>query len=178
VRQLLSPLDITEDLERFACGYCGTEQIVKRAGGVVWLKKIETAVRDVQKGTDRTAAELAWVRLEGELEEAQETRAELIRQAEAKRAAANAGRLLHGLIPFLAVILIGPFIIILLNETFSVQSVLVWLAACVGVPVLAFRSLKLPPINIQPSLEEIDARIAQIQERMEMNRAVLDAPPA
>lgn len=173
-----APLEISEDLERFACGYCGTQQIVKRAGGAVWLKKIETAVRDVQKGTDRTAAELALVRLERELEEAQEARATLVREADSKRAMANAGRLLHGLVPFVAVFLIGPFIIILLNETFSVLSVLVWLAACVGVPVLAFLSIKLPPIDIQPSLAEIDARIAQIHERMEMNRAILDAPPA
>ncbi|MDZ7867290.1 hypothetical protein [Acidovorax sp.] len=74
--------------------------------------------------------------------------------------------------------LIGPFIIILLNETFTGLPVFVWLVACVGVPVLAFRSIKMPPIDIQPPLAEIDARIAQIQERMEMNRAILDAPPA
>lgn len=173
-----APLEISEDLERFACGYCGTEQIVKRAGGTVWLKKIETAVRDVQKGTDRTAAELALVRLQRELEAAQESKAELVREAQTKRHRAQAGRLMHCLIPFLAVFLIGPFIIILLNETFTGLPVFVWLVACVGVPVLAFRSIKMPPIDIQPPLAEIDARIAQIQERMEMNRAILDAPPA
>lgn len=132
----------------------------------------------MQKGTDRTAAELALVRLQRELEAAQESKAELVREAQTKRHRAQAGRLMHCLIPFLAVFLIGPFIIILLNETFTGLPVFVWLVACVGVPVLAFRSIKMPPIDIQPPLAEIDARIAQIQERMEMNRAILDAPPA
>lgn len=173
-----APLEIEGDLERFACSYCGTEQIVKRSGGVVWLKKIETAIRDVQQGTDRTAAELALVRLERELEAAQESKAELIREAQAKRNLAQAGRLMQCLIPFVAVFLIGPLIILLLDESFSGLSIFVWLAACVGVPALAFQSIKVLPIDIQPALTEIDARIAQIQERMEMNRSILDAPPA
>ena len=173
-----APLEISADLERFSCSYCGTEQIVKRAGGAVWLKKIETAVRDVQKGTDRTAAELALVRLERELEAARESREKLIREAQAKRNLAQARRLMQCLIPFAAVFLIGPLIILLLDESFSGLSIFVWLAACVGVPALAFQSIKVLPIDIQPALAEIDGRIAQIQERMEMNRSILDAPPA
>lgn len=82
------------------------------------------------------------------------------------------------LIPFVAVFLIGPLIILLLDESFSGLSIFVWFAACVGVPALAFQSIKVLPIDIQPALTEIDARIAQIQERMEMNRSILDAPPA
>ncbi|MEO6741201.1 MAG: hypothetical protein ABIP20_13185 [Chthoniobacteraceae bacterium] len=60
-------LDVSPDMERFACGYCGTEQIVQRRGGTVSLKLISDAISRVQTGTDRTAAELALVRLQQEL---------------------------------------------------------------------------------------------------------------
>jgi predicted RNA-binding Zn-ribbon protein involved in translation (DUF1610 family) len=64
-----SSLDVSSDMERFACGYCGTEQIVLRRGGTVSLKPVEEAISKVQVGTDKTAAELALVRLRGELAE-------------------------------------------------------------------------------------------------------------
>ncbi len=60
-------LDITPDMETFACAYCGTRQIVRREGGAVWLKEIGDAIARVQVGTDRTAAELAVRRLQDEL---------------------------------------------------------------------------------------------------------------
>jgi hypothetical protein len=58
-------LQVTPDLERFACGHCGQEQIVKRAGGIVSLAlvnavdKVTTAVDKVAAGTDRSAAAAA-----------------------------------------------------------------------------------------------------------------------
>ncbi|MGA9768264.1 MAG: hypothetical protein WBV94_04435 [Blastocatellia bacterium] len=61
-------LEITNDLERFACGYCGIEQIVERRGGIVALKPIAEAISKVQIGTDKTAAELALKRLPQEIE--------------------------------------------------------------------------------------------------------------
>ena len=60
-------LEVTPDMDRFACGYCGTEQIVQRRGGTVSPKLITDAISRVQTGTDRTAAELALVRLQQEL---------------------------------------------------------------------------------------------------------------
>lgn len=60
-------LDVSPDMERFSCGYCGIEQIVQRRGGAVSLKLITDAISRVQTGTDRTAAELALVRLQQEL---------------------------------------------------------------------------------------------------------------
>lgn len=67
-------LDIYNDMEKFACGYCGNEMLVQRRGGTVALKAIEDGIRQVQKGTDRTAAELALVRLERELQNLRELR--------------------------------------------------------------------------------------------------------
>jgi hypothetical protein len=54
-------------MTKFACGYCGAEQIVERRGGTVALKPIADAIARVQVGTDKTAAELALKRLPQEL---------------------------------------------------------------------------------------------------------------
>jgi hypothetical protein len=59
-------LDVYDDMEHFSCGYCGTELIVQRRGGTVALKMVTEAIQKVQIGTDRTAAELALVRLNQE----------------------------------------------------------------------------------------------------------------
>jgi hypothetical protein len=62
-------LEITNDLDRFACGYCGTEQVVRRGGGVVSLAPVVEGLKQVQVGVDKTASELAIVRLTAEIAE-------------------------------------------------------------------------------------------------------------
>lgn len=69
-------LEITDDIDRFACMYCGSEHIVRRGGGIVTLqpvvdelKKVSTGISGVKVGVDRTASELAIQRLQGELAE-------------------------------------------------------------------------------------------------------------
>ncbi len=59
-------LQVASDMENFACGYCGTSLRAIRRGGTVSL--IADAIAKVQSGTDRTASELALVRLQAELE--------------------------------------------------------------------------------------------------------------
>jgi hypothetical protein len=73
-----SSLNISQDMENFACGHCGTAQIVERKGGIVQLKKVTDAIGKVQRGTDKTAAELALNRLPQELNDIKESR--LIKQ--------------------------------------------------------------------------------------------------
>lgn len=60
-------LQISKDMEYFACSYCGTSIRAIRQGGAISL--IADAIAKVQLGTDRTAAELALVRLRRELDE-------------------------------------------------------------------------------------------------------------
>ena len=60
-------LQVTQDIERFACAYCGTEHIVKRGGGIVSLAPVIEGIAGVRKGVDRTASELAIRRLQGEI---------------------------------------------------------------------------------------------------------------
>jgi DNA-directed RNA polymerase subunit RPC12/RpoP len=62
-------LEVYDDMDRFACGYCGTEMLVQRRGGTVALKAVAEAIEKVRKGVDKTAAELAIVRLEKERSE-------------------------------------------------------------------------------------------------------------
>jgi ribosomal protein S27AE len=60
-------LQITEDIDRFACAACGNEHIVNRSGGIVTLKPVIDSIQKVQVGVDKTASELAIVRLSQEI---------------------------------------------------------------------------------------------------------------
>jgi hypothetical protein len=60
-------LEITSDLETFACAYCGSTIKVTRHGGTVSLNQLEQAINGIKTSTDRIAAELALERLGGEL---------------------------------------------------------------------------------------------------------------
>jgi hypothetical protein len=56
-------LSIPPDIDHLACGFCGSEQMVERAGSIVVLKPVTDAIKKVPVGTDRTAAEVALNRL-------------------------------------------------------------------------------------------------------------------
>jgi hypothetical protein len=62
-------LEITSDLETFACTYCGSIIKVTWHGGTVSLKQLEQVINGIKSSTDRIAAELALKRLGGELGE-------------------------------------------------------------------------------------------------------------
>lgn len=65
-------LQITSDIDRFACSACGNEHVVNRSGGIVTLKPIIESIAKVQVGVDKTASELAIVRLNKEITEIEE----------------------------------------------------------------------------------------------------------
>ncbi len=62
-------LQITQDIDRFACAHCGQEHIVNRNGGIISLTPVMDALNKVGIGVDKTAAELAIVRLHKEIGE-------------------------------------------------------------------------------------------------------------
>ncbi|MCC6454208.1 MAG: zinc ribbon domain-containing protein [Caldilineaceae bacterium] len=64
-------LEITPDIDRFVCLHCGTQQIVRRGGGIVSLQPLVRGLERVQYGTDKTAAELAIKRLTTEARQAE-----------------------------------------------------------------------------------------------------------
>jgi hypothetical protein len=61
-------LQIGKDLERFACGYCGTEFVVNRGGGIVSLSPVVEGLKRVERGVDKTASELAIARLSKDID--------------------------------------------------------------------------------------------------------------
>lgn len=60
-------LQITSDIDRFACGHCGTEHLVKRGGGIVSLAPVVEGIKKIQMGVDKTASELAIKRIKSEI---------------------------------------------------------------------------------------------------------------
>jgi len=62
-------LQITPDIERFACAHCGNEHLVRRATGVVTLAPVVESMDGLRRATDRTATELAIRRMRDEIAE-------------------------------------------------------------------------------------------------------------
>jgi len=98
-------LNIGPDVEHFACGYCGSSQVVHRDGGIITLKAVESAIAKVQLGADRTAAELAVRRLKDDLNEVNKQVRQIVQAniAEKERSQALLAKAaaLVGIIPFL-----------------------------------------------------------------------------
>jgi hypothetical protein len=74
-------LEITKDVEQFACAHCGNEHVVRRGAGIVSLAPVMEGLQKVQASSDRVRAELAIQRLTAELAEVQHQR----EAAEARR---------------------------------------------------------------------------------------------
>ena len=64
-------LEIGPNINQFNCGYCGAAQVVQRGGGIIALSLMD-AIQQVRVGTDKTAAELAIARIQGEIKQLQE----------------------------------------------------------------------------------------------------------
>lgn len=60
-------LQVSNDLNRFACAHCGNEHVVNRNGGVVSLSPVVEELKGVRAGVDKTASELAIRRLKEEI---------------------------------------------------------------------------------------------------------------
>jgi ribosomal protein S27AE len=72
-------LDVYDDMERFACGHCGTTMLVQRRGGTVQLNLPERTNK-VKIGKNNTAEELALARLTEEKQKLAKRREDLRRE--------------------------------------------------------------------------------------------------
>lgn len=61
-------LEITEDVQQFACAHCGIEHQVNRSTSIVSISPIVEGIKSVQIGVDKTASELAIKRLKEEID--------------------------------------------------------------------------------------------------------------
>lgn len=103
-------LQITNDVERFSCSYCGTEQIVKRSGGIVSLAPVMEGLQKVQASTDRVGAELAIARLTTELE--QSGKQLVVAKQKAQAASQKSGSILEALFITVALLVAAWFLIV------------------------------------------------------------------
>ena len=67
-------LNVPDNVDRFACSYCGTEFVAQRDEGVLTISPIVDALKEVQAGVDKTASELAIKRFREDLRELTSTR--------------------------------------------------------------------------------------------------------
>ena len=65
-------LQVTNDIDRFACASCGNEHVVRRSGGMVSLAPVVQGLKQVQTGVDKTAAELAIQRISSDIAQLEE----------------------------------------------------------------------------------------------------------
>lgn len=174
-----APLEIGADLDVFACGFCGSQQRVERKGGVVALRRVETAIKAVQRGTDRTAAELALSRLSRELSEAEEQQQYASDAAIESRESALRGRGMLTLVTLFGVVLAGLVLQAALPSstpgfvTFLVS--IVWYIAIGAAPIFVFRTTRLPP-GTSSEVVRLDEAVRKLKSQIAANRAILDAP--
>jgi hypothetical protein len=157
-------LQVYPDMDRFACSYCGTEMVVQRRGGTVALKAVEQAIQRVQKGTDKTAAELALVRLGAE-QEALLQRHEQLQSVKRNSGAAGCG--------ILMLMLGTPFIIVHWAFSGFALSYLITLAIllAIGIPLIVYGEATAPP----PEAKELEAQLTLVRQRIAQNRRLLDS---
>jgi DNA-directed RNA polymerase subunit RPC12/RpoP len=60
-------LQITPEIDRFACAHCGKEHLVKRSEGVIAIQPLADSLTGLQRATARAAAELGLRRANEEL---------------------------------------------------------------------------------------------------------------
>lgn len=164
-----SSLEITSDIVTFACGYCGAYQLVERKGGVVYLKAVADSIGRVQVGTDKTAAELALNRLNGELQAVEHELANV----EAQRSE----KLIHNRNLFCGILLIG-FIIFLLGafRGDKVMVIALILTIVFAIPIFFLWSKQDAKINrdFSEPIEALLSRGDQLYKKIAENRKIID----
>lgn len=195
-------LEITKDLERFACGHCGTEHIVRRTPSTISLAPVTEVLEKVRDNTDRTAAELAIPRLKKEIAAFERKRlaevagfnaGEAVTTAAKTGAVASAkaaGKLLSLLIAVVAG-LVAIFIVVAIVDNavetshLSIGAViiaLITISGCVFFIYLASTASKAvdttPPVRVQGISEEKKKqhqdRLAVIDRELEEKRSQLE----
>jgi DNA-directed RNA polymerase subunit RPC12/RpoP len=158
-------LDVYDDMDRFACAYCGTEMVVQRRGGTVALKAVTEAIRKVQIGTDKTAAELALVRLDKEVKQLRNAYANLEDTANARRMQATQVNIFVG----------GGacvFLVVGIGQR-STLALVVSLALVCGLVAFA-RSERKAKREFDDQFQEIRKEMNEVQQEIQRNLAIVD----
>jgi hypothetical protein len=179
-------LQITNSIDCFACGHCGNEHIVRREGGIVYLSPLVEGLQQIRTGVDKTAAELAIVRLPREI-------AELERQLHEVSLPIGPPALLEpppwwdlvlNLVLFALIMPILVFFVFLVSGAHPVLVLVVWAVSVLVGFWYGFRrrykekqrilaSRRATTTRWQTILDQQQAEITELQAKLESKRAQL-----
>jgi predicted RNA-binding Zn-ribbon protein involved in translation (DUF1610 family) len=163
-------LQITQDIDRFACSHCGNEHVVKRSGGIVALSPVVEGLAKVQVGVDKAASELTIIRLNSEL---------MTLKQQEKEIAAKLGRARKDVAndPISSVIFMLTILFVMLSFFFSSgasRPVLIVLALMCGInAVLRLVTLRKSITQIKTELAAVDAAIAEKHRMLQESQQLL-----
>jgi len=170
-------LEIYEEMERFACRYCRSELLVQRRGGTVALKAVTEAIKQVQVGTDKTAAELAIIRLEREAVELSDRFAQLSRTHTGSRLGVRL-LVMTGLLSAGALISVASLIGVMSSSgnpgvaiAISTALGVVFLGLAVWIPFV--RMSKDQKSSLYLLRNDLEARFLAVQNELSQNRALV-----
>lgn len=147
-------LKINKDIDRFACGYCGNEQMVVRSGGTISLAPVIDEIKHVSRGVDKTASELAIARIDREISELREEQNLIYAQYKKKGGG-------------FAAALIGIFFGIILVYTKIPAIGFILLIACVPWLVISFLRLRRDLQDLRAVREDIQKCMDDKAEHIE-----------
>ncbi|RIK35570.1 MAG: hypothetical protein DCC55_29900 [Chloroflexi bacterium] len=171
-------LQITKEIDRFACSYCGNEHLVRREGGLVYLAPIAEDIRHIRGGVDKTAAELAVARLTKEAAALEQTFTMLAEWDDDEWLPPSPlekwAPVLTFVLPSLMTILLGLY-----------PATPLATLACLGIPVsffgcialtLLLRKKRMRAIHKMRTAElsELEAMLGQKQQLLARNRLIVD----
>lgn len=155
-------LEVYEDMTRFACAHCGSEMIAEHRGSTIILKSVQDAIQKVQAGTDKTAAEVAIVRLRQEISE---------KDQEIQQAEIEAKTISYGFLLALATIA-GLGIAITANGTW--MGVFLWIPA-VTIGVIYYSGNRSLRSKARRHAEQARAELNALQLRLKSAQQIADA---
>jgi hypothetical protein len=175
-------LQITPDIDRFACTHCGNEHVVKRSEGMIAIRPLAESLTGLQRATDRTAAELGLRRVNDELARIEARHSSASRAlAEAQAALDQRRRRRNGLIVAAALIVpaavfcmggsVVPFVLASTGKSSMDDSLSTILCIANGLGLLflilaavfSVRALRLPRPTLSSSQAKQAAAVAQAE---------------
>jgi hypothetical protein len=158
-------LNISPNLDRFACAFCGQEHIVNRGGGTISLSPVVEAIHQVKTGVDKTAAELAIVRLQKEISNLQVLKQNKLEKLKDRPIYLYAlGSIIIGAISFCIASSVNKY-----NGVFLGIGVILILIG-VLISILSSRKRNAWEVSVRQNVSHLDRQIAEKQIELERNK--------
>lgn len=174
-------LEITQDIDRFACMHCGREQVVKRRGGIISISPMVDAIKKVEIGVDKTASELAIIRVQKEIDGLVAKKYALLNSSPQPKVSP-----IFAILPILGCITLGTFLLLISNIDTSASPdapVVIIVGVLVGIGMIlagVIPSLVLHPTNTKSwnkttgvQLKSLDGQIATKNAELQRHQNVV-----